>query len=235
PSTGGASLNVLVTDAYGEFGVPTVMVQIVRPNGACYYAKTDLDGYARFYHIDSIDFSDPNVKLIVAGPDHWERALAPTTDGSLMGAWQVALRMEEERKGVVVEPDPLGLISEDATITAVLSSEFKIQLGTKLPNDAMIIITDPMASVVYETLPYSNNTIDLSGLSGPVTIGVIKLVPSSQDITIQGTVTLNGQPIPVSGVIKAGKTFTVVDDYLGMNFGTETEPFYAWWTVFGNK
>ncbi|ABS60910.1 peptidase S8 and S53 subtilisin kexin sedolisin [Fervidobacterium nodosum Rt17-B1] len=236
PTDGGINeLNILVTDAYGEFGVPTVMVKIVRPDGACYYAKTGLDGYARFYHIDSIDFSDPDVKLIVAGPDHWERSLAPTADGSLIGAWQVALRMEEERKGVVVDPEPLGLISEDATITAVLSSEFKIELGTKLPNDAMIIITDPMASSVYGTLPYSNNPIDLSVLSGQVTIGVIKLLPPSQDITIQGTVTLNGDEIPVSGVIRAGKTFTVVDDYGGMNFGTETEPFYAWWTVFGKK
>lgn len=51
----------------------------------------------------------------------------------------------------------------------------------------------------------------------------------------KGTVTLNGDEIPVSGVIRAGKTFTVVDDYGGMNFGTETEPSYAWWTVFGKK
>lgn len=231
PNAGGVDeFQVVVKDAYGEYGIPTVFVQLMRSNGSCYYAKTGLDGIARFPHID-----EGTYKVIVGGPDHMDRALAGYPE-SVIGGYTVSWRMEEERQW----SSNSYTISAAATMIEIpFSSEFKAEFGTDLKGleDPRIVILDPMVTGVYEDfsyLPYATGTIyNFSGLSGQCVIGIQTLLPSTKDVTIQGTVTLNGHEIPVSGILKKGTSWTIVDDYGGLNFGTDEQPLYLWWTVFG--
>jgi subtilisin family serine protease len=229
PTTGGIEeLRILVKDALDSFGVPTVWAQLLRDNGACYYAKTDANGHASFYQIDDMNISEDSTNVVIAGPDHMDRALAPTKDGSVPGGWAIALRMAEERKPQILN------VTSDGTVVAVLSSEFKVEFNNDLGRNALLIVSDPMLNETYGYYTYQKDMqYDLSSYSGQITLGIVKVVPATTDITITGTATLNGVKIPISGVLKAGKTFAVVDDYQGMNFGTDNEPLYAWWTVFG--
>ena len=73
-------------------------------------------------------------------------------------------------------------------------------------------------------LPFETN-MDLSNESGLVKLGIALEAPVSKNTTIDGTVTLNGYEIPVSGTVSAGETQTVISDDWGPN---------AWWTVFGS-
>ncbi|ODN29758.1 S8 family serine peptidase [Fervidobacterium thailandense] len=230
PTTGGLEkLEIVVTDASGEFGVPTMFVQLVDPNTKrLLAAKTDLEGVAKFYQVD-----DPSSwQVYIGGPDHMERALAPIDGSSDIGNWAISLRMEEERqvyKEQLSQLEPAG----ENRYQVKLSSEFKCKFSTQL-SGATFVVTDPELKKVYYSQPYvKDQDIELYGLSGQVTLGVLLLSPAANDITIQGTVMLNGHEIPVSGTIKKGSTFAVVDDFGGYNFGTPENPLYAWWTVFG--
>ncbi|MGC9772708.1 S8 family serine peptidase [Fervidobacterium islandicum] len=231
PTTGGVEeFQVVVTDAYEEWGVPTVFVSLMRDNGSCYFAKTGLDGIARFPHID-----EGTYKIIVGGPDHWDRALAPYGGESQPGAYAISWRMEEEREASFTNY----VVSPDATELVVpFESEFKVQFKTEPSSlkSPRIVIVDPLLTGIYRAESYATNTVyDFSGLSGQVTIGIQTILPPLADVTVEGTVTLNGVEIPVYGVLKAGKTWTIVDEYGGRNFGTELNPLYLWWTVFGKK
>uniref|UniRef100_A0A7V4FJL7 Peptidase S8 n=1 Tax=Fervidobacterium pennivorans TaxID=93466 RepID=A0A7V4FJL7_FERPE len=227
PSDGAVDyFKVKVTDAYGESGVPTMFVQLIRQNGSSYYAKTERDGYAVFYHIDNGDY-----ELIIGGPDHWDRSLAPTEEGSLEGAYAINWRMEEERQ--ISQPIT---INSSMEMTFKLNSSIKVEFETDVGSTTFLLVTDPTANKVYYASEYSPNVVyDLSHLSGQVVISVVKREPVTTDVTVDGTVTINDVQIPVSGTIKAGKTFAVLDEYGGLNFGAEESPLFLWWTVFGKN
>jgi subtilisin family serine protease len=231
PTEGGVEeFQVVVTDAYEEFGVPTAFVSMMRDNGSCYYAKTGPDGIARFPHIDSGTY-----KIIIGGPDHWDRALAPYDGESIPGGYAIALRMAEERQASY----PSFEVSPDATQLKVkFTSTLQVKFGTNLSTlkDPQFVVVDPLLRGVYGRIAYARNqTYDLSGLSGQISFGIQTLLPAPTDITIQGTVTLNGENIPVSGVLRKGTTWTIIDDFGGLNLGTDSEPWYVWWTIFGQE
>lgn len=231
PTAGGVEeFQVVVTDAYEEFGVPTAFVSMMRDNGSCYYAKTGPDGIARFPHIDSGTY-----KIIIGGPDHWDRALAPYDGESNPGGYAIALRMAEERQASY----PSFGVSPDATQLKVkFTSTLQVKFGTDLSalKDPQFVVVDPLLRGVYGRIAYARNqTYDLSELSGQISFGIQTLLPAPTDITIQGTVTLNGKDIPVSGVLRKGTTWTIIDDFGGWNLGTDSEPLYVWWTIFGQE
>lgn len=212
PASGGATFDMVVTDAYGNWGVPTVFVRLRRLNGSGgdYYAKTDWYGVAHFSNIDAGDY-----ELILGGPDSWERCWAP---GLYPGSWMINWRMEEERQIV----DNISL-SGDATMTYRFSSQFVLDLETELTVDASIVVENILFSTVEE-ITYTTDLVDLSDVSGCVRIGVSLGEPATADITVEGTVTINGFEIPVSGSISSGATSTYLSDEWGAG---------AWWTVFG--
>lgn len=222
PSSGGLSFDVVVTDAYEYWGVPTVFVRLKRLNGSGgdYYAKTDWNGVAHFSNIDAGQY-----ELILGGPDSWERCWAP---GGLPGWWAINWRMEEERQ----INETINLTS-DATKIYTFSSEFKLKLGTELTVDASVTICDILLSHVY-WLTYTTEEIDLSGLSGFWFIGVAISEPATEDITIEGTVTLNGYEIPVIGIIETNATSTILLDDWGY-YWWNLIGYPAWWTLFGSN
>ena len=231
PTAGGVEeFQVVVKDAYEKFGVPTAFVSMMRDNGSCYYAKTGPNGIARFPHIDSGTY-----KIIIGGPDHWDRALAPYDGESIPGGYAIALRMAEERKASYTSFE----VSPDATQLKVkFTSTLQVEFGTDLSalKDPQLVVVDPLLRGAYSRIAYARNqTYDLLGLSGQISFGIQTLLPAPTDITIQGTVTLNGKDIPVSGVLKQGKTWTIIDDRGGLNLGTDSEPLYVWWTIFGQE
>lgn len=231
PTTSGVEeFQVKITDAYKEWGVPTVFVSLIREKGSCYYAKTGPDGIARFPHIDEGIYD-----IFIGGPDHWDRALAQVDGKSLSGGYGIALRMAEEREASYTNYN----ISPSATqLNIVFSSSFKVKFGTDLSalTDPQIVIVDPLLRGVYRRIPYTrNHHYDFSDLSGQVSIGLQTILPARDDITITGTVTINGADITISGVLKKGTTWTVIDDFGGINLGADEEPLYLWWTVFGNN
>ncbi|MFN3692210.1 MAG: peptidase S8, partial [Fervidobacterium sp.] len=215
PTTGGVELyKVRVTDTYNSWGVPTAFVQLIRSRGSSYYAKTAILGDADFYQIDMDEY-----ELIIGGPDSWERALAPYDPESLPGAWQIALRMEEER-----QYNEKVNITASSTKTVVFSSDFKVEFGSDFNGEVVIknLLDNQNIIMSYQ----KNNTYDLSDLSGFVTIGVEAPTPVDTNTTIEGTVTLNGYKIPISGVILKDATSTYVDDFGGIGI---------YWIVFGKN
>jgi len=75
------------------------------------------------------------------------------------------------------------------------------------------------------TCVYTTNEVDLSGNSGLFDFFVWLEEPATTDITIDGTVTLNGYKIPVTGTISEGGQAALISDDWGPS---------AWWTVFGS-
>ncbi|AMW32976.1 S8 family serine peptidase [Fervidobacterium islandicum] len=229
PTAGGVEeFQVVVTDAYEEWGVPTVFVSLMRDNGSCYFAKTGLDGIARFPHID-----EGTYKIIVGGPDHWDRALAPYGGESQPGAYAISWRMEEERQAAF---DNFDVSQENPELTVNFSSTFKVKFDTDLTGVRFpeFVIVDPALRGIYGRYKYQKGReYDISYLSGPVALGIQTLLPAQSDILIQGTVTINGYEIPVRGVLKQGTTWVIMDEYGGLNLNTPSDPLYIWWTVFG--
>ncbi|MEN3007628.1 S8 family serine peptidase [Pseudothermotoga sp.] len=215
PSSGGLSFDVVVTDAYEEWLIPTVFVRLKRLNGVGgdYYAKTDSNGVAHFSNIDAGQY-----QLILGGPDSWERRR--TSEGVSRGLWAINWRMEEER-----QIEEIINLTSDSTKTYNFSSEFKLKLNTELTIDASVIIYNIIEQSLSE-IAYTTSEIDLSHHSGLFLIGVTIGQPATETITIEATVTLNGHKISVSGKIGSGATSTILSDSWGPD---------AWWTVFGSN
>ncbi|MEN3043452.1 MAG: S8 family serine peptidase [Fervidobacterium sp.] len=234
PVSGGIErLVVKVTDASDSFGIPTVFVQFKDLNGRLYAAKTNPGGFAEFYQIDQVNLNA--AELFVGGPDHMDRAEASVEGQSVPGGWTISLRMQEERQA---NNSSLYAISSSTTETVFgikFSSEFKVKFKTNI-SGATVILTDPEASNVYFVTPYERNRdYDFSNMSGQIVVGILTTKPQSNDVTVEGTVTLNGYSIPIRSTIKKGSSWAVVDDFNGQNFGTPEQPLYAWWTVFGKQ
>ncbi|MGB4751397.1 MAG: S8 family serine peptidase [Fervidobacterium sp.] len=214
PTTGGLTYNIEVTDAYGKWPVPTVFVTMKRVDsaGTSYYAKTNDYGIAHFSNIDAGKY-----ELIIGGPDSYDRVLADNGGGSTPRGFAINYRMEEERQ--VTE---LVNLTTDATKTYAFNSQFKVEFGTQL--DGASVVVDNLIFGYSNELPFETN-MDLSEESGLVELSIALENPVLEDTTVEGTVTLNGYEIPVSGTILAGKTQTIISDDWGPN---------AWWTVFGS-
>jgi len=125
--------------------------------------------------------------------------------------------MEEERQ--VTE---LVNLTTDATKTYAFNSQFKVEFGTQLDGAEIELIplfpiSDPATCV------YSTTEKDFSENSGLFDLFVWLSEPAANDITIEGTVTLNGYKIPVSGTILKDSQATLISDNTG-----------GWWTVFGS-
>ncbi|NLH36596.1 MAG: S8 family serine peptidase [Thermotogaceae bacterium] len=213
PTTGGLTYNIEVTDAYGDWAVPTVFVTMKRVDGAgtSYFAKTDDWGIAHFSNIDAGKY-----ELIIGGPDSYDRVLADFGYGSYYGGFAINYRMEEERQVTEVVN-----LTTDATKTYAFSSQFQVEFAQEL--DGASVVVNNLIFGSYD-LPFETN-MDLSNESGLVELGIVLEESVSEDTTIDGTVTLNGYEIPVSGTVSAGETQTVISDDWGPN---------AWWTVFGS-
>ncbi len=216
PSTGGASLNILVTDAYESWAVPTVFVTLKRIEGVGgdYFAKTDINGIAHFSNIDAGKY-----EVILGGPDSYERALADFGVGSVPDGFAINWRMEEER-----QVNEIIQLTSDATKVYNFESEFKVQFTTPL-SGASIKVSNYLTGEEYE-IPYNLTIKNLSSESGLLNIYVNLASPASTDTTIQGIVTLNGYQIPVEGFIPKDATSTKITDVFGED---------AWWTVFGKR
>ncbi len=218
PTTGGLTFNVEVTDAYESWAVPTVFITMKRIDGAGtnYFAKTNDYGIAHFSNIDAGKY-----ELIIGGPDSYDRVLAYSDyyGESVPGGFAINWRMEEERQ--VTE---LVNLTTDATKTYAFSSEFKVKFDTELQNGAEILLF-PFLDSDPATCVYTTNEVDLSGNSGLFDFFVWLEEPATTDITIDGTVTLNGYKIPVTGTISEGGQAALISDDWGPS---------AWWTVFGS-
>ena len=218
PTTGGLTYNIEVTDAYGYWAVPTVFVTMKRVDdaGTSYYAKTDDWGIAHFSNIDAGKY-----ELIIGGPDSYDRVLADYGYGSYPGGFAINWRMEEERQ--ITETVNL---TTNAAKTYAFSSQFQVEFAQEVVQEltgASLVVNNLLFDETLN-LPFATST-DLSNESGLVQLGIVLGTPVSQDTTIEGTVTLNGYEIPVSGTISAEGTQTVISDDWGPD---------AWWTVFGS-
>jgi len=213
PTTGGLTYNIQVTDAYGKWAVPTVFVTMKRVDnaGTSYYAKTNNYGIAHFSNIDAGKY-----ELIIGGPDSYDRVLAVYRNKSVPGGFAINYRMEEERQ--ITE---LVNLTTDATKTYAFNSQFKVEFAQELA-DASVVVNNLLFGSY--NLPFGTD-MDLSDESGLVKLGVALKDPVLEDTTVDGTVTLNGYEIPVSGTILAGATQTIISDDWGPS---------AWWTVFGS-
>ncbi len=215
PTTGGLTFNVEVTDAYKSWAIPTVFITMKRVDGAGtnYFAKTNDYGIAHFSNIDAGKY-----ELIIGGPDSYDRVLANFGYGSYPGGFAINYRMEEERQ--ITETVNL---TTDATKTYAFSSEFKVKFDTELQNEAEIELTPFLASDPA-TCVYTTNELDLSRNSGLFELSVRLKEPAATDTTIEGTVTLNGYEIPISGIMSAGNQAAFISD----------DTNYIWWTIFGS-
>lgn len=218
PTTGGLTFNVEVTDAYESWAVPTVFITMKRIDGAGtnYFAKTNDYGIAHFSNIDAGKY-----ELIIGGPDSYDRVLAYSDyyGESVPGGFAINRRMEEERQLTKVVN-----LTTDATNTYAFTSEFKVEFGTALEQPAEIQLI-PLLPSEPATCVYTTNEVDLSGNSGLFDFFVWLEEPATTDITIDGTVTLNGYKIPVTGTISEGGQAALISDDWGPS---------AWWTVFGS-
>ncbi|SHN68889.1 Serine protease, subtilisin family [Fervidobacterium gondwanense DSM 13020] len=223
PTSGGATLDIVVTDAYESWRVPSVFVTLKKKIDGryfAYYAKTDINGIAHFPAIDTGEY-----EVIIGGPDSYERCESPY--GFM--AYYTAMRMEEERQ----INDTINLTA-DATKTYKFTSEFKVKFGTPYTGASLVVknlLTDEV-----EELPYNTNVKNLSEKSGLLQLSVKLSAPAPANATLNGTATINGYDIPVVVNITTGATEALVVDYLGDYFGTMyLVPPMLWWTVFGKN
>lgn len=223
PESGGATLDIVVTDAYESWGVPSVFVTLkkkIDDRYHAYYAKTDAFGIAHFPAIDTGEY-----EVIVGGPDSYERCESPY--GFM--AYYTAFRMAEERQ----INDTINLTA-DATKTYKFTSTFTIQFGTPL-SDASIKVQNLLTGDMYE-LPYNTNKKVLSTESGLLILSVALSTPADTDITLEGTATINGHALPITVNIPMGETEGFVLDAIGTYFANMYfELPFAWWTVFGQN
>ncbi|WP_448377175.1 S8 family serine peptidase, partial [Fervidobacterium sp.] len=222
PTSGGATLDIVVTDAYESWGVPSVFVTLKKNIDGryhAYYAKTDAFGIAHFPAIDTGEY-----EVIIGGPDSYERCETP--DGFM--AYFTAFRMAEERQ----INDTINLTA-DATKTYKFTSTFTIQFGTPLSNASLTVYN--FVTVDAGELPYTTNVVDLSEQSGVLALLVTLSTPADTDITLEGTATINGHKLPITVNIPMGEKEGLVLDEIGTYFANVYERPFVWWTVFGQN
>ncbi|ANE42116.1 peptidase S8 [Fervidobacterium sp. SC_NGM5_O18] len=223
PTSGGATLDIVVTDAYESWGIPSVFVTLkknISGRYQAYYAKTDAFGIAHFPAIDTGEY-----EVIIGGPDSYERCESP--DGFM--AYYTAFRMAEERQ----VNDTINLTA-DATKTYKFTSTFTVQFVTPL-SGASLKIENLLTNDTYE-LPYNTNKKVLSAESGLLVLSVALDTPADTDITLEGTATVNGHALPIRVNIPMGETEGFVLDDIGAYFANMYfEMPFAWWTVFGQN
>ncbi len=222
PTNGGVEFfTVEITDAYGEWKVPTVWAQLRRTINnvvVSYYAKTDLDGIAKFPQIDAGDY-----EVIIGGPDSNERCLgySEAMGESRPGGYAINYRMAEERQ-----------ITDNITITTsetktyAFESEFKVELPTSLTNEATLVWFDFITSD-SDYITISSTNVDLSEKSGLGQLYVMLPETPTELVTLNATVTLNGYEIPVFTEIGTDTTVGILDEIGGHPL--------LYWTVFGKK
>jgi len=213
PNVGGVDYQVVITDAYGNWKIPSVFVSLVGTSETGrkmrYFAKTNAEGIAKLLGIDAGEYD-----VIIGGPDFVEE-----TEGLI----PIVNRRAEERQFAY----HIFLNSEPATLTVVkFSSQAKLELEESITNAQVVFvdITKLATEVGYETvLPLLGNSADFSKLSGRFKIEIRIPQPSTADLTIRGAVIMNGVRIPITGKISENTTETYISDgYPNL-----------WWTVFG--
>lgn len=216
PVDGGLDYRLTVTDAYGRWNIPSVSVSLigVARNGrnVRYFAKTNAEGIAKFISIDAGDYD-----VIVSGPDSKENS---------EGLMRIAHRKAEER--TLTFHQTLNEIKSDIVrFSSQASLEIDISEGAANPQIVFLDVTKLPTETGYEiTKDLTSNTVDFSELSGRYLIKLRLSQKADVNISVSGTLTINGVNIPVSGMILKDATETYIYD----NKGT-----YAWWTLFGKS
>jgi len=196
------SFEVHVGEHTGTWAVPAVYVTLSRNDGPNYYAKTDDYGVAKFYGVDPDEY-----EVYIGGPNYRD-----------MNAWN--LRMAEELAVATTVS-----ISGESSITVLLESSFVVNLTADSTGDYTLKLVDGFTG----SEAYNENFTDSVSLSFPGTLPggpyylMVGRTATEGSVTFEGTVTINGEEIPVSGTIADGETETYVDEYGGAGY---------WWTVF---
>ncbi|MGQ9856993.1 MAG: S8 family serine peptidase [Fervidobacterium sp.] len=209
PDNGGSNLNVEVSDAYGDWKIPSVSVSMIGTSNTGkkvrYFAKTNGDGIAKFLNIDSGDY-----EVIISGPDSRENS---------EGLSKIVYRESEERMYYTNVS-----LTDDSSITVNFSSQAKIKFNSVSGNEMLILESvEGNTSTVIRPL---SEEVDISHLSGRYFIKFGYPNPVVQNTSINATITLNGHDIKLSGYITAGSTVTTLYDAYGKT---------AHWTFFGKK
>ncbi|QTA37201.1 S8 family serine peptidase [Thermosipho ferrireducens] len=222
-TTGGVTFDVKAEDSLG-YPLSAVFVTMKRldGNGSDYFAKTDSNGIAHFSNIDAGKY-----ELIVGGPDSNDRAYAGGYFGNSM-----VYRMEEER-----QYNRIINLTADSTETFAFSSTFVVKFGepsTTLSNatvtiDSAIpeILSGKRFTITAQTFD-TNTTYDFSSIADYVVIRVERDATGAT-VTLNGTATINGYDISISGVLGKDATVTIVDDQGG------TKGVSLWWSLFGQS
>lgn len=211
PQNGGSNFSVAVSDAYGTWKLPSVFVSLIGKSkdgrNVRYFAKTNEDGVANFYHI-----ALGNYNIIVGGPDSVEKTGLPNT----------CYRKAEERQF----EKTLNIDSESGDLFVKFSSKAILTLITKPENLKIIFekLTNSGKTKVEKEVDFSSiNTHDFSSFSGIYRIKATIPQKATSNLTINGEIELNDIKIPISGVILKDATQTILSDKIS-----------EWWTVFGN-
>lgn len=207
PDNGGLNLDVEVTDAYGDWKIPSVSVSLIGTSNTDrrvrYFSKTNGDGVAKFLNIDTGKYD-----VIISGPDSRENS---------EGLSNVVYRKAEERVYYANRS-----FTNDSSITFNFSSQARIKFKNVSGNEFLILQSkDGSTSTTIELL---SNQIDISHLSGRYFIKFGYPSPVLHNTTVNATITLNGYDIRLSGYITAGSTLTTLYDAYGRN---------SHWTFFG--
>lgn len=214
PTTGGTGFVVHVTDYFGSWDIQSAFVSLVGTSTdnrlVRYFAKTNKDGLAKFVSIDSGVYD-----IFFGGPDSFESSAGLITQ---------CLRKAEERQYNFKNFS----LNDSSTLDVRFSSSASIVLGNK-PADMQIVfqnILKPSTDITaYTYIDFSSiNSYDFSKMSGKYYIKAEISQPAMNDITLNGTITINGFKIPIFGTITKGSTNTVLRDKVG-----------NYWTVFGNE
>ncbi len=214
PAIGGTDFIVHTTDYFGSWDIQSVFVSLVGTSTdnrqVRYFAKTNKDGLAKFISIDRGVYN-----IFVGGPDSFE---------SSKGLITQCLRKEEERQYDFKNYN----LSDLNTLDVKLSSSAIITLESKLAN--MKLVFQNMLKPSTDTTAYtyvdfsSTSSYDFSKLSGKYYIKAEINQPVMSDITLSGTIIINGSKIPIFGAITKGSTSTILRDRIG-----------DYWTVFGGE
>jgi len=211
PSNGGTNFSVLVTDAYGTWKLPSVFVSLIGKShdgrNVRYFAKTNEDGVANFYHIAS-----GNYNILIGGPDSVEKTGLPNA----------CYRKAEERQYETM----ISINSESENLSVRFSSKAILTLTNKPENLKILFekLSDSGKIQVEKEVNFStNDTYDFSSFSGKYRIKATIPQKATTNLMISGEIELNNIKIPISGVILKDATQTILSDKTS-----------EWWTVFGN-
>ncbi|WP_175419994.1 S8 family serine peptidase [Marinitoga sp. 1154] len=197
PSTSGASYDFYVMSNAGA-PLSNVFISLIRKSGegANYYVTTD-DGYGTFYSVDPGDYT-----LVLSGPDY-------------MQFDSLNYRAEE----ATVLTKNITLSDESTIIYLVLDSTFKLDIAldstitggaTLLVENINTISFETSISISEEATEFS---ADLSNLSGQFKLIIYRdVTKSASEITFSGIATINGNPVPVIGIIPENESKGFIED-----------------------